>query len=158
MSHDTCVPPGVFSLHPQTHKDVTKQNNRKNKTEQNKHKKSSNPSWQEGEHSVPGLGSPSQQEADGLGPLLSKRMARGPRRTQAHSDRTWPLSGHGGIKTSGLDSSHPSAGNVWFWHCKVGHTAPEGQICLCSFAQTFTFRHILYNTLVIVMHCTLNSC
>lgn len=103
MSHGTCVPPGGFSLPPQTRKDITEEQKEEHRTGQQQ--KSPNPSWQEGEHSGPGLGSPSWKEADALSPLPSKRMARGPSRTQAPSERTWPSSGHGGIRSSGLDST-----------------------------------------------------
>lgn len=90
-----------------------KQNRTTERTKENRTTtKIPQPFMAEGEHSVPGLGNPSRKEADALCPLLSKRMARGPGRTQAPSERMWSLSGHGGIKSSGLDSSYPLVGNV----------------------------------------------
>ena len=66
------------------------------------------------------------------------------------SERTWPSSGHRGIRSSGLDSCHPSAGNICSWDCEGRtHRQPEGQNYLCPVAHTFTSTHTAQHTLYI---------
>lgn len=71
----------------------------------------------------------------------------------APSERTWPSSGHRGIRSSGLDSCHPSAGNIWSWHCedRTHLLSLKGRI-ISVLLHTVSHPHTAQHTLLMAPH------